>query len=388
MTTPSSHRGWWGVVVLFLAHGLVVSSWLSRIPEVQAALHLNNAVLGLTLLSAALGAVLVIPLVGALVSRYGSRRIVLISGCAFCVSVVLPGLAPNAVALASALFIYGALAAAMDVSMNAQGVEVEKSLGTPTMSRFHAMYSAGAMAGATLGGWLAANHVSPPVHFAASGAANLILIVSIAPLLIADAPHPLGSHPHRLPLRQTPAVLLALSAIGFCLLLSEGAIADWAAIYLRRSLHAGEGTAALGFAVFSAAMALFRFAGDLITARLGPQTTVRAGCIVAGGGLLLALAMPTPVLSLPGFAAAGVGMSVVIPLVFGSGGKVPGIAPGVGIATVTGIGYVGFIVGPPAIGFASQLLTLRVALGLVVLCCLVGAWLTRYMRQLVPLASR
>ena len=183
MTTPSVHRAWWGVVILFLVHGLVVSSWLSRIPEVQTSLHLSNGILGLTLLSAAVGAVSIIPFVGMLIGRYGSRRVSIVSSYAFCLSVILPGIAGSAVMLALALLVYGALAAAMDVSMNAQGVEVEKQLGSPTMSRFHAMYSAGAMAGAAIGGWVATQGLTPPVHFTISGLINLIAIASIARLL-------------------------------------------------------------------------------------------------------------------------------------------------------------------------------------------------------------
>jgi MFS family permease len=122
--------------------------------------------------------------------------------------------------------------------------------------------------------------------------------------------------------------------------------------------------------------------GDLITARLGPLRTVRTASLLAGFGLSCALAVPKAEWSLPGFAIAGMGFSVIIPLVFGGGGRVKGIKAGAGIATVTGIGYIGFIVGPPAIGFASDLITLRFALGIVVACCLLSAVLAGYMRML------
>jgi hypothetical protein len=129
-------------------------------------------------------------------------------------------------------------------------------------------------------------------------------------------------------------------------------------------------------------MAIFRFLGDIITARLGPMLTVRTGSLVAAGGLVWALSVQSPEWSFPGFAATGAGFSVIIPLVFGSGGRVESINPGAGIATVTGIGYIGFIVGPPTIGFASQLFTLRYALGIVVACCLISAILAKSMRSL------
>jgi hypothetical protein len=377
----NARAAWWANLVLFLVHGLVVATWVSRIPAVQGALKLSNAILGLALLSSAVGAVCTIPLAGWLVSRYGSKRVCIGASLGFCLSLIPLGAAAGTLTLASALFLYGALAAAMDVAMNAQGVEIERALGSPTMSRFHGMFSLGGMLGAAAGGALAARGIAPLPHFAASGVINAAAVVAIAPLLLVSAPAPKHVE-HRLALSKIPPVLLALSAIAFCILLAEGAMADWTAVYLRQGLNAGPGTAAAGYAVFSAAMAIFRFLGDWLTARLGPLQTVRSGSLVAAVGLVWALSMRVPEWSLPGFALAGAGFSVIIPLVFGSGGRVPGISAGPGIATVTGIGYIGFIVGPPAIGFASQAFTLRYALGVVVACCLLSAVLSGSMKSL------
>ena len=294
---------------------------------------------------------------------------------------MLLGAAFNAISLACGLFVFGGAAAAMDVAMNAQGVEVEREMRGPTMSRFHGMFSLGGMIGAGVGGVIAAHGWAPLTHFACGGVVNALASLAVIPLLLdVHDPHTTGGH--RLPFNKIPPVLFALSAIGFCILLSEGAIADWTAVYLRQVLLAGPGAAAAGYTVFSAAMAIFRFLGDMITARLGPQKTVMAGSLVAAVGLTWALLMPAANWSLPGFALVGMGFSVIIPLVFGSGGRVKGINAGAGIATVTGIGYIGFIVGPPTIGFASQLVTLRYALGVVVACCVVSAVLSRSMKVL------
>jgi hypothetical protein len=264
-------------------------------------------------------------------------------------------------------------------------VEVEKALGNPTMSRFHGMFSLGGMIGAGLGGLAAAHGMRVLPHFGVSALVNCLAIAFAAPLLLET--HTAHGHEHRLPLNKIPRVLFALSAIGFCNLLSEGAMGDWTAVYLKQVLHAGAGTAAAGYAVFSAAMATFRFLGDLITAKLGPMRTVLGGSLIAAIGVAWAIAMPSAAWSLPGFAAAGAGFSVIIPLVFGSGGRIPGIPPGPGIATVTGIGYVGFIVGPPAIGFAAQWSNLRWGLCIVVACCLLSALLARSMKALAPTVS-
>ncbi|MFL6350270.1 MAG: MFS transporter [Bryobacteraceae bacterium] len=381
MKPTNVHAAWGGTVLVFLVHGLLVSTWISRIPAIKAGLGLNDAELGLALLSTAIGAVGAIPFAGRFVSRYGSRRVTAISSMALCLSLVLPGLAVSLLSLAAALFAFGATAASMDVSMNAQGVEVEKRLGKPTMSRFHGMFSLGAMVGAGVGGMVAARSIRPAIHFGVSALVYLVAIIVIAPLLLETHD---GVQPEEgaISLKRIPRALLALSAIGFCILLSEGAMADWTAVYLRQVLNAGSGTAAAGYSVFSAAMATFRFLGDLITSRLGPARTVRTGGLVAACGMIWALSVRSAGWSMPGFAAAGAGFSVIIPLVFGGGGSVQSISPGAGIATVTGIGYIGFIVGPPAIGFVAQIFTLRYALGLVVVCCIIASLLSGFIGRL------
>lgn len=372
---------WWSNVVLFLVHGLVVSTWVSRIPAIKASLALPNGLFGLTLLSSAFGAVLFIPVAGILIGRYGSRKISVGCGVMFSLSLIPVAASPNVFVLAASLFAYGVFAASMDVAMNAQGVEIEHALRKPTMSRFHGMFSLGGMVGASLGGLAAAHGVNTLPHFTLSAVLNALAVVAVMPFLL-ETHSGAESGEHRVPFNKIPPVLLALSAIGFCVLIAEGAMSDWIAVYLRQNMHSGEGMAAAGYAVFSASMATFRFLGDWITAWLGPPRTVRVASLLAAFGLTCALAVGKPEWSLPGFAITGVGFSVIIPLVFGGGGRVKGIRPGAGIATVTGIGYVGFIVGPPAIGFASDVVTLRYALGIVVICCVVSAVLAGSMKAL------
>jgi fucose permease len=367
--------------VLFLVHGFVIATWISRIPAVQSSLRLTNFELGLTLLASALGALCSIPVAGFLVGRFGSKRVSVFASALFCLALVLPALAWNAISLAAALYIFGGSAAAMDVAMNSQAVEVEKMMERPTMSRFHGMFSLGAMVGAAAGGAVAARGVGTLPHFAVSGVLNAAAVMAVGGWLL-ETHNAHKNADHRLPFRSMPRVLLALSAIGFCILLAEGAMADWTALYLRQVLKAGAGAAAAGYSVFSAAMAAMRFLGDMVTTRLGPQRAVRTGSLVAALGLGWALCVRDAGWAMPGFGVAGCGFSIIIPLVFGSAGRVKGVAPGAGIASVTGIGYAGFIVGPPAIGFLSQLLTLRGALVAVVLCCLLSAVLAGEMKGL------
>ena len=375
MDSRQTRAAWWGTVVLFLVHGLVVSTWISRIPAVQIKLHLNNFVLGLTLLSSAIGAMCAIPIAGNLVGKLGTKRVAIWASVGLCACLVLPALAVNAATLAAALFIYGAWAAAMGVAMNSQAVEVENALKKPTMSRFHAMFSLGAMAGAAVGGVIAARGYGTVGHFAVSGVVNGLAIWAISGMLL-ETHDTHKNMDHRLPFSKMPRVLLALSAIAFCMFLSEGAMADWIALYLRQVLKSGQGTAAYGYSVFAGAMATMRLLGDIVTARLGSYRAVRNGSLLAAIGIIWALSVREPLWAMPGFGLAGCGFSIIVPLVFSAAGRVKGVSAGAGIATVSGIAYLAFIAGPPAIGFLSQVMTLRGALLVVVGCCLLSAVLS------------
>jgi MFS family permease len=353
-------RAFWGVMACFLVHGLVVSTWVSRIASVKSALHLGDGALGLALLGTAIGSVTAIPLCGAMVVRRGSRNTARWTAAGFCLSLLAIPLAHDTATLFAALLCYGAMAGANDVAMNAQAVATEKLMGTPTISRFHAMFSIGGIAGASAGAFLAGRGVPSSAHLAWAAMLFLVFALTATPLL-ADTHARSTAASQRSGgrgLRRLPVALFALSAIGFCIFLSEGAIADWTGVYLKQVLGAGAGLAPIGYAVFSAAMAIFRLTGD--------AATIRYGGTLAAAGLSFALLVHSPYWALAGFAAAGAGFSSIIPLVFAAGGRIPEISEGAGVATVSGLGYLGFLVGPPAIGFLSELTSLRVGLCLLV----------------------
>ena len=365
-------RAWWAVIARFLIHGLAVSTWVSRIPSVKAALHLGDGIFGISLFGSAVGSVIGIPVCGWFVTRYGSKSACTWTSIGLCLALVLPAFAINAPTLFTALFVFGSMLGANDVAMNSQAVAVERLLGSPTMSRFHAMFSVGGIAGAAAGGWLASHTVHVQAHFLAMSAIFLALSLATAPLIV-EARAEAAAHVTRLRLGQMPIALLALCTIGFCIFLSEGAMADWTAIYLRQILHSGPGLAAAGYAVFSAAMAIFRLCGDAITVRLGFAWTIRAGALLAACGLTSALLARGPYWALPGIALVGAGFSSIIPLVFAAGGRIRSVSEGAGVAAVSGLGYLGFLVGPTAIGLISQFTSLRLGLSLIVVLSLVTA---------------
>lgn len=376
---PRVDSAWWAVVTRFLIHGLVVSTWVSRIPAVQGALGLSNARLGLCLLGTAVGSVIAVPITGWLITRFGSKPVTTWSTIGFCLALVGPSFAVDGGTLFAALTFFGAMAGANDVSINSQGVAVESALAAPTMSRFHGMFSVGGMVGASIGGLLAAHGVLPRMHLAIASVLLLLLSLATAPQLL-DSGEKVAKPSHRLNLRRIPTVFFSLTVIGFCMFLSEGAIADWSTVYLKQVLSAGPGLAAAAYAAFSVGMAMFRLLGDSFTARLGPATTVRSGALLAAVALSLALLAPSPYWALPAFAFTGAGFAVIVPIVFGAGGRVPSVPSGAGVAMVSGSGYIGFLFGPPLIGVLAQWSSLRTALVLIVGLSLVAAMLANAVR--------
>lgn len=348
------------VSLIFLIHGILVSNWLSRIPAVQAKLHLSVGILGATLLATAAGALIAMPLTSQLVGKFGSAPVTRAFTLGLCGCLVLPGLAWSAASLAVALFVYGAAAGAMDVAMNTEGVAVESAYGRPVMVSFHALFSLGGMLGSLMGSLAASRAIPPQWHLAAVGAALSAAAIPVCRYMLVNTSEPLADTSST---RELLRPLIGLGVVAFCILLGEGAMADWSAVYLGQ--FAGAGIAPLGYAVFSLTMALGRLGGDWFHEHLGSVATVRWGGALAAAGLSIALWIGGVPATLAGFACAGWGFSAIFPILCSVAGKKAGDKPEAGIAAVTATGYLGFLVGPPVIGFLAQASSLRKALLLV-----------------------
>ena len=361
---PILRRARRAVLAVFALNGFALGAWFVRIPAVQDRLGIGEGLLGAALLGAAVGALLSMTVTGALISRLGSRRVVGATALLLPVSLIPLALAPNVVTLALALVLVGAANGALDVSMNSHAVAVEDRYGRRIMSSFHAAFSFGALAGSVLGGAVAYLGVGVLPHFLVVFVlATLAAVPAYRALLPSDADAAEGGAPA---FARPTRALFGLGVISFCVLLGEGAMSDWSAVYLDDSLRTGPGFAAAGYAAFSLAMALGRLFGDRLTERFGPTRLVRLCGAVAALGLGAALAVGDPVFALVGFACAGAGFSVVFPLALSAAGGTEDVAPGPALAAVSTAAYTGFLVGPPTIGFVAELAGLGTALYLVV----------------------
>jgi MFS family permease len=289
---------------------------------------------------------------------------------------VLPllALAPTFPALVAALVLFGASNGSMDVAMNTQGVAVERRYARSILNSFHACYSLGGLAGALAGGLVASGGLAPLPHFLGVALLGVCLTLTAARFLL---PAQVDAQGTRVAFARPSRAILALGLVAFCVVLGEGAIADWSAVYLNGTLRTGAGLAAAGYAAFSVVMAAGRGVGDRLTARLGAGTMVRLGGLVAAAGLTLALVVTWAPIAILGFGLVGAGFSVVFPLTLSAAGRTAQLAPGTAIAAVATCGYVGFLVGPPVIGLAADGLSLRLALGLVVVLSLCAAAFAR-----------
>lgn len=346
----------------FLLNGVGIASWAAHIPAVKQKFGFTDATLGLALLALALGSVGTLVFGGQLVARIGSRRTIIAAAFVFCLALPLLLLAPSTPLLFAVLPIFGACIGAMEVAINVQAVAIEARYGRPIMSTFHALFSVGGLLGAALASLTLALGVAPGAHLVAVGLGLAALTAfSLPHLLPADDAAPGDSPAFVLP----TGPLLGLSLLAFFCLVAEGAMADWSAVYLRDTLGTDPAFAASGYAAFSVAMAAGRFGGDALRARFHAVTLVRASGVLAAAGLGVALLVGQPVAALVGLACVGLGLANIVPVLFTAAGQTPGIAPGMGIAAVASVGYFGFLLGPPVIGFVARATSLTSGLGLV-----------------------
>jgi MFS family permease len=369
------------ISLVFLANGLLLGSWVSRIPAIAGDLDLSSGLVGLALMALAAGAIIAFPLSGRTIDTRSSATATIGFLGLMLVALPLVGVAPALALLLPALLLLGAGNGGVDVAMNAQGVEVEKAYGAAIMSSLHGCFSVGTFAAAGLGAAMAFLGVHPLPHFLVVSLVALAVLLWARPRLIPDAPSATRESGPAPTFAFPPRALWLLGALAFCAAVSEGAMADWSGLYLDDYLDTGEGFAAFGYAAFSATMLLGRFTGDALTVRFGAERLIRVGGVVAAVGLGIAVAINTPAAMLVGFAAVGLGLATVYPLVFSAAGNHPVISQGRAVAAVATVGYTGFLAAPPVLGWVAEPTSLRVVMAIVVVLALCCALLARAARS-------
>ncbi len=348
--------------VVFTVHGCVTGSFAARIPWIAAHVGVGFGGLGAALLMPAAGALLAMPFSGRLGYRYGLRPFATVSIVAWCGALALPALPTTLGVLCVVLFVAGAAAGLADTAMNAEGVVVEKLYGRSVMSSLHGFWSVGVLVGAAVSALSSHSGIDARLQFGVEAVALALIGATASRLLLNDPTSSEAQAPPRFALPTRPVLLIGL--IGLCAVFGEQAGTDWSALYIRNDLGGSASVSALAVSAFAVTMAAARLVGDRVIRRIGPVASVRTSGLCATVGSLTVVLAPDLAAGLAGFALLGVGVALVIPIVFATAGRI-GPHAGRSIAGVAGVAYASGLAAPGVIGGIAAMFSLTASFCLV-----------------------
>ncbi|MBN9384082.1 MAG: MFS transporter [Chitinophagaceae bacterium] len=351
------------VVIFFFVNGFLYANCTGRLPELKDYFGVSNSTLGTMLFTTAIGALVAMPLTGWLTTRYNSGKLTIYAGFLFCCIVPFIPYSQNIWVGRLSFFLTGFFSGAMDITMNGQAVFVERKYKKTIMSSFHAAYSIGMALGAGSGSIFANYHYPLRYHLLYVAIGGIIALAIVSPVILQQqagnttAAVEKGDGKQRVPL-----LIWLIAVIGFCGMTGEGSIVDWSAIYMHTVVGKTKAFSALAVGSFATAMTIGRLFGDRLIDKAGKQTILFCSCFAAIAGLAIVLLFVSASAVLLGFFLVGIGLSNVVPLTYSTAGNIKGIEPAAGIAIASTIGYSGFFIGPPAIGYLADGFGLRVGL--------------------------
>jgi MFS family permease len=354
-TITAAKRGRWAVAAMFLINGFMLGSWAPQIPLVLPRLSVTESTLGLLLLCFGIGAIVSMPWAGWLMGRFGQRPVLRTVGLLQGFGLLLVLLSPSVATTAVTMVIFGAVVGCTDVAMNAATVTVERRLGKAVMSSMHGFWSLGGFAGGGLGG-LALAAFGPLTHAAIVAVLAVGLAALAVPYILADTDRPVPEVSEKrgaLSIPTSPTAYL-LGLMAMFLFVSEGAVLDWAALYLAQEKGADVAVSSLAYAFFAGAMAGMRFIGDGLRDRFGGVPTLRICAFIAAAAMFAAALAPTAVLVIVAFAICGLAVANTVPVVFSAAGNLPNVSSGAGMSIATTMGYAGILFAPSSIGFVAE----------------------------------
>lgn len=360
--TPQQYRI--GAAIFFFISGFGFATWASRIPTIKNELHLNDAQLGTVLFALPIGLMFTMPISNWLLGKYSSRAIMLSGSLFLCVILILIGFANSMLQLLVVLFFFGSARNMMTLSINTQGVGVQALYSKSIMATFHGIWSMAGFAGAAVGLGMVYFNVAVPWHFFIIS----ILLAGVTLYFIKDTLHGRPVPQTRKPVFSLPdKYLLKFSLICFACMACENTMYDWGAIYFQKAVHADKTTSTAAFVIYLVAMTSGRFFGDKIVTRLGIKTVLKFSGLLIFTGLITAVALPYVFTALFGFILVGFGVSCVVPMVFSLAGKSKNMSSSSALASISTVGYLGFVLVPPLVGFISQNFGLRISFSIIAL---------------------
>ncbi|MCG9791732.1 MFS transporter [Flavobacterium algicola] len=371
----------WAVSSFYFGMGLCFSTWASRIPDIKVALDLSAADLGNILLALPLGQLTMMPFAGRLVTRYGSHRLVLFSLAMYGGFLSLMGYVSTPWQLAFGLYLFGMCGNMNSIAINTQGIYTEKLFNKNIMTSFHGVWSFAGFTGALVSIGMLSFEMTPFQHFSIVAVIVCLLIIFNYKFLIKAKEYPKTGEKKKLFTKPDPA-LLSLGIIGFGCMASEGIMFDWSGVYFEEVVKAPGPLIVLGYTSFMIMMATGRFLGDGLITKYGRKKVIQISGFMISIGLFTAVLFPILIPATIGFMLVGLGVSTIVPTLYSVAGKTPHIPPGEAIAMVTSVSFLGFLMGPPVIGYIAELFGLRFSFAFIGIFGLIIAFLVSRVKAL------
>ncbi|HEY2649614.1 MAG TPA: MFS transporter [Puia sp.] len=350
--------------VYFFISGFGYSSWTSRIPGIKESLKLNDAHFGTLLFMMPLGLIITMPFTGKLLDHYKSRTIMLIGTLMYNAVLGCMGFSGYTWVLGIVLFFFGSSRNLMNLSINAQAIGVQSLYTRSILSSFHAVWSMAGFAGAAFGYLMVTLNIIPAWHLLGVS----LILTTLTLYYYKDALDQQPDHKIKRSIFKLPSKgMLVFSLICFASMACENTMYDWSGIYIRQVLHGTKAVATIAFVVYMVAMTTGRVFGDRVADRFGIKRVLAVSGLLITAGFIIIVSSPFIPLTMFGYLLTGFGVSCVVPFVFGLAGKIPMSNPGAALASISSLGYLGFLLVPPMIGYVAQATSLRVSFAIIAL---------------------
>jgi MFS family permease len=345
--------------LFFFGMGFSFATWASRIPDFKTMLHLSEADLGSMLFALPIGQLFAMPFSGKIVTKYGSRNISIIGLLTYSACMPLLGLATLSYQLALGLFLFGFFGNFCNIAVNTQGVYTQQLFEKPIMGSFHGSWSLAGFSGALLGLLMLTLNLNPLQHFTIAFIIVLLIILFNYKYIIKTKSGTTEEKTSYSFFKNPDTTLLWLGVICFCCMASEGIMFDWSGVYFKEIVKAPGALVVLGYTSFMISMASGRFLSDILVHKYGAKKVLIISGIVISAGLYLAVLLPYLIPCTIAFMLVGFGVSNVVPIIFNAAGNVKNVPTGIALTIVTSISFLGFLIGPPIIGFIAEMTSLQ-----------------------------
>ena len=351
--------------LFFFGMGFCFSTWASRIPDIKSMLHLSEAALGTMLFALPVGQLIAMPISGKIVTKYGSRKISILGLLSYAICLPLLGAAKSEWQLAGGLFLFGFVSNFCTIAVNTQGVYTQQLFDKPIMGSFHGSWSLAGFFGALVGIMMLAFELSPLEHFSIALIFVILLISTNYKYIISAKSNQEETQSNYSFFKNPDKTLLWLGVICFCGMASEGIMFDWSGVYFKEIIKAPGSLAVLGYTTFMVSMASGRFLSDFLVHRFGIKKVLIISGLVISCGLYTAVLLPYLIPCTIAFMLVGFGVSNVVPIIFNIAGNNEKVPTGIALTIVSSISFLGFLIGPPLIGYIAELTSLKYSFAIV-----------------------